>query len=609
MSSLRNFREKINIALYESKNRNLRLLRILSFLVSLVAIGSLCYFYGWPQTPESRSNLLMVVQSSFGFYVLHYVIKIIYDFHPLQFIKRSWFQGLLMLLLVIEGIGWNFFDTLLLEKLFAQFGMNSIGHLTAIFIQVYILVIVANQITRNSQRLPQLKLHPANIFILSFLLIIGVGTALLMMPEMTTIDGSMPFLDALFTSTSATCVTGLIVVDTATYFTFKGHLVILMLIKLGGLNIIAFGSFLALAAKFGLGAKHHSVIEDFVNRDNALSAKGMLGKIILWSVAIELGGATLMYVVWGGDAGFANTGERIFSSIFHSVSAFNNAGLSLFTDGLYNPAVRTNYFIHIMVTIMVFIGALGFTSIFDLFDPKRLRERLKHPWKTIEFSTKISLYFSIGLVALGLVAFFLLEADNVHKGMSTAEALITSLFQSVTRTSGFNTVDIGSMAVPSIILMMFLMFVGSSSSSTGGGIKTSTFGILVASAWSTVKGKKSTELFKRTISKDLTYRAFSVFMFFIAGNLVAIFALSITETHILEMPDRSMIDLAFENVSALGTTGLSTGITSMLSSPGKVIIVLSMFVGRVGTMTVAYAFGKAVLTTRYKYPYGHTMVG
>lgn len=609
MANLRDFREKVNLYLYESKARNLTVLRITSFAVSLVAIASLFYFYGFPQTEASREVLLYIVQGSFAFYVLHYTTKLIYDFHPVQFLKRTWFQAVLMCILVIEGLVWNLFDVLLLEQLFSQLGMQSMGHLTALFIQVYILVIVANQITRTSGRLPKLKMHPAGIFMMSFLVLIAIGTALLMMPEMTTINGTMPFLDALFTSTSATCVTGLIVVDTATYFTFKGHLVILVLVKLGGLNIIAFGSFLALAAKFGLGAKHHSVIEDFVNRDNALSAKGMLGKIILWSVGIEALGAALIYMVWGSEAPFASTGERLFQSVFHSVSAFNNAGLSLFTDGLYNEYLQGNHFIHVLVTGLVFLGALGFTSIFDLFDPQRLRQRLKHPWKTIEFSTKISLYFSVGLVVLGVVALYLLEADNVHKDMSMAESLLASLFQSVTRTSGFNTVDIGAMAVPSLILLMFLMFVGSSSSSTGGGIKTSTFAILVASAWSTVRGKTRTELFKRSISKELTYRALAVFIFFVAGNLLAIFALTITESHILAMPDRSVIDLMFENVSALGTTGLSTGITPLLSTPGKVIIALSMFVGRVGTLTVAYAFGRAVLTNRYKYPYGHTMVG
>jgi Trk-type K+ transport system membrane component len=510
----------------------------------------------------------------------------------------------------VEGLSDNLFDFLIITKIGTSLGMENMAHYTTLFIQSYFLIVIAMQITRSSGNiLPNMKLHPSTIFILSFLLIILVGTVLLMLPEMTTIEGSMNFLDALFTSTSASCVTGLIVEDTATFFTFKGQLVILILIKLGGLNIIAFGSFIALASKFGLGVKQHSVIEDFVNKDSVMSAKGMLGRVIIWSFAIEIIGSLLLYLSWGDEVPFKTVGDKLFVSIFHSFSAFNNAGLSLFTDGLYNGYIRENYLVHNIVTLLVFLGALGFMTIFDVFGFRKIRDRLRHPWKQLEFGSKISLYFSLGLIVVGAVFYYFLEADNTLQGQSFFGRLTTSVFQSATRTSGFNTVDIGSIGAPMLVMLLFLMFVGSSSSSTGGGIKTSTFALLLASTIATIKGKKHAELFKRTISNDMIFRAFSVFIFFVVGNLICIFLLSITETHVLAQEGRSILDLIFEEVSAFGTVGLSTGITNELSYAGRVIIIISMFIGRVGTMTVAFALGKQSISTNYKYPEGHTMVG
>lgn len=316
-----------------------------------------------------------------------------------------------------------------------------------------------------------------------------------------------------------------------------------------------------------------------------------------------------MHMTWGEALNGMASGRQWFYSVFHSVSAFNNAGISLFTDGLANAAIDSHYALHWTVTVLVFFGALGMVAIFDLFDPARLRERMSQPWKHIGFATKIALYFSLGLVAVGAAAFWLLEADGTLAGMSPFGQLTTSVFQSATRTSGFNTVDIGAVGVPMLFLLIILMFIGSSSSSTGGGIKTSTLSIVMADVWRTVRNLDHVQLFKRTVPEVLRSRAYSVLLFFLVGNTVAIFLLSITESHILELNDRTLLDLIFEEVSAFGTVGLSTGITAMLSPMGKVIIMLSMFVGRVGTLTVAYALGGRLGQTHIKYPEGHTMVG
>ena len=606
--TVQSVREFINLRIYRSKNFALGLSRVIMVLVSLIAIATLVYYHGFPQSPESESMLIHIIQASFAFYIFNYLLKIFYSFEPLVLMRQTWFEGMLMALLVIEGISYNLFDHLLLSEIFKHMGFNNITHYYWVFIQLYFLTAVVTGVVRSSNMMPRFKLHPSRIFIYSFLFIILVGTGLLMLPEMTYDPGSMAFLDALFTSTSATCVTGLIVEDTPTFFTFKGQFIIMVLIKLGGLNIIAFGAFVALASKFGMGIKQHSVLEDFVNKESVLSSKGMLGKVIIWSFAIEFIGTAVLFFSWSDTIPFVNVGQRLFYSFFHSFSAFNNAGFSLFTDGLANDVVKDNWSAHNTITVLVFFGALGMMAIFDMFDLERLRERARKPWKKLSFATKIALYFSLGLVLFGTVSYYFLETDNTLEGMPTAGIITTSLFQSVTRTSGFNTVDMGALTMPMTVIMVFLMFVGSSSSSTGGGIKTSTFALLWASTIATIRGRKTPELFRKSISNELVSRAYSVFLFFVLGNLISIFLLSITEEDILNTNGRSIMDLIFEEVSAFGTVGLSTGITSSLTSLGKIIIICSMFVGRVGTMTVAFGLAKKAISTSYKYPEGHTMV-
>ena len=607
--TLDDFRERCNVYLYKSKSRNLGILKILKLFVSFTALVVLAIYYGYPYTPESDILLMNIMRMSFGFYVFHYLIKLIYDFHPWEFIKRTWFEAIIMVILVLEGASHLLFDTLIHEPIVRAISGSMGTDLSLLFIQIYFFVVVIADLMRKGRVLPRIKMHPAVIFILSFLGIITVGTLLLMMPEMTTSGNGMPALDAFFTSTSATCVTGLMVEDTMHFFTFKGQTVILALIQLGGLNIIAFSSFLALAARFGVSVLQHDVIEDFVNHDNFLSGKSMLKRVVLWCLGIEIIGAIALGVVWSSEIPFNGIGDRIFSSVFHSVSAFNNAGITLFTDGLAHPWVATNWLVHWVITILVFVGALGTVALFDMFDPARLRSRLIHPWKTIGFATKIALYFSLLLVLFGSISFAFLEWNGVMQGMSGFGKLTTSVLQSVTRTSGFSTVDIGSTGIPMLLIFIVLMFIGGSSSSTGGGIKTSTFSVILSDVWRTVRGLDHVHLFKRTISPALRSRAYSVLMFFIFGNIVFLFMLTITEAPLLLEGRFSFLDLAFEQVSAMGTVGLSTGLTSHLSPIGKIIISLAMFIGRVGTLTVAFALGGSAIKAHFKYPEGHTMIG
>ncbi len=602
------FRERANVWLYDSKERVLGTFQWLTLLVNLSALSVLAIYYGYEHDAETSASLFDVVKFSFGFYVLHYLVRVLYHFHPTTFFKETWAEGMVMAVLLVEGVGDLLWGSPPLGQGLAVL-MPSIGDFSTFLVQGYLFVAVLMEWMRPGSRLPRVRLHPAVIFILSFVLLIVVGTWLLSMPLMSTVEGGMPLVDAFFTATSATCVTGLMSVDTMTYFTSKGHWVLLFLIQLGGLNFIAFGSFLALASKFGVAVKQHDVIEDFVNSDSLLGSSGTLGKVVAWCLGLEALGAVALMALWSPEVAFNGLSDRIFSSVFHSVSAFNNAGITLFTDGLAHPWVATNWLVHWVITVLVFLGALGMVAMFDLFDLRKLRERMVQPWKTISFPAKIALYFSVILVVLGTFAFAALEWNGTLAGMSGFGKFTTAVFQSVTRTSGFNTVDIGAVGMPMLFLLLVLMFIGASSSSTGGGIKTSTLAIVLADVWRTVRGGDHVQIFKRTISAVLRSRAYSVLLFFLVGNLVGVFVLTVTESALVTSGASTFFDLAFEHVSAMGTVGLSTGITPLLSSGGKVVLAVAMFVGRVGTLTVAFAVGGRTSHSHFKYPEGHTMVG
>lgn len=607
---IRDIRERINLFIYDSKPRVLGVLSFLNVLVSLTAICVLIYNYGFKLTPETEKICFEIIQASFGFYIARFLIKLFYDFNPLRFLKENWFEGTIIFLLLLEGIAYNVFGGMILEPVFTSIGFNEFGTFSTIFVQLYIFIIILNNLFKQRNFRPWMKIHPGWLFTISISMMTLVGGLLLMLPEMSTAKGGLPFTDSLFLSMSSVSVTGLSTIDIAETLTFKGQMIVLILIKLGGLNTIAFGALMLVVAKFGVGIKYHEVIEDFVNRDSILKAQSMLAKIVIWATAFEVIGIALLFIGFGNQGGFADTGERFFQAVFHGVSGFNNAGLSTLSGGLMHPDVINNTFVHTVIFVLFFLGGFGMIYVFDIFEISRLRERMRKPWKSIEFGTKISLYFTLGLLLIGALVFMIFEWNGSLEGKGSLDMVITSLFESMTtRNAGFNVVDTSALTMPVLIVFLFLMFIGASSGSAGGGIRTSTFAIMWASLISTIKGKKHTELFKRTISNDLVLKAYAIFLFFVVGNIVGPFVLAISEADILASGKYDFMDLVFEHVSAASTVGLSTGLTAELSTVGKFVLIVAMFIGRVGTLTLAYLVGKKVISKNYKYPNGHTMVG
>ncbi|NQV53606.1 MAG: hypothetical protein HQ500_10510 [Flavobacteriales bacterium] len=607
---IRSVREQINLIIYSSKTKNLRRLKLVSIFISLIAISSLFYYHGFAHDAVTSTLLQRIVEVSFAFYVIHYLAKVFYDFDPRQFMRENWFEGIMVLLLLLEGISFNLFDTLILQTVFKSFGLDSLAALSVVFLQFYLFIVVILELSDNTNLISNIKLHPSTIFIASFLVIGGVGTILLMLPEMTVADGSMGFVDAMFTSVSATCVTGLIVVDTATFFTYKGHMVVMLLMKLGGLNIVSFAYLAAFLNRAGIGMKQDDIIEDFITKDAFFNAKGMLIRVFTLSVVIEVIGGLLIYILITPDMPFESEGDKLFFGIFHSISAFNNGGFSTVTDGFYAPFIRSAYLMHLVVALLILLGAFGFTVMFDLFTPSKMRDRLKHPWKRPNMSTILAVRTHMILIGVAVALYLLAEWGGSLAKHNFVEKTIIALFQSVSvRSAGFNTADIFSLSTATIFMLIFMMFIGGNTFSTAGGIKTSTFALICINTWSIIRGKKKVEVLGRTIPNDDMLKAFTVLVTFSAGMLFCIYALCITEKHILDMPDRGLVDLIFEEVSAFSTCGLSTGITGMLSDSGKVILSISMFIGRLGTLSIIFAFSRKIISTNYSYPEEHLMVG
>lgn len=598
-------REKILLFVYQNKETVLRGLSWLRTIASLLALAVFLYYYGFPHPPERLVLLVGITKSIFGFFVISYIIRVIFAIHSWIYIRNSLFEAALIVLLLIDIVSVFLFGFNALENLFLKLNIENFTPFYILFIQSYLLLLVGLEVTKVSTSITSIKLKPATTFIYSFLLLLLLGTGLLMLPEMTT-KGSMPFIDALFTAVSAACVTGLAVVDTQTYFTFKGHLVILILFQLGGIGILTFATFFALFLKKGVGISHQAMIRDFMSEDSLFNAKGMLQQIVIFTLLIECIGAFLIYLSWDINTPFYDdAGEMIFQSVFHSISAFCNAGFSLMSGGLNEDYLQNAYILHIVVGMLIIFGSLGFPALRDIFGINNIRARLATPWKKWKLSTRIAVWASFALVLFGMGAFYLLESNTeILAGKTGFQQLVISFFQSVTtRTAGFNTVDIGALTTPTAILFIFLMFIGASSGSTGGGIKTSTFVLILLSVITTIRGKKSLELGGRSISFDLLNKAYTIFIFSATYILVGTFFLAYFE------PKMSVLDLVFEQVSAFCTVGLTRGITPDLSTPSKLILISSMYVGRVGTLTLAFALASRVDSTNYRYPKAHILVG
>ena len=563
-------------------------------------IGLLLFIHGFEPDAATSSVAYGVLEVVFGFYVANYYLKRLYNLGKGSSFRRTAFETVLTIFITARMLANFAFGVKAMSRILGYLGWRDVSAYETI-VTLVALLIIGLQLTRGSFKLTRLSKKPAFSFILSFITLILAGTGVLMLPAMTR-AGGISFLDAFFTATSASCVTGLIVLDTAQDFTIKGQLVILLMIQLGGIGIVSFATFFATFTSQGVGIRHQTLMQNMLSSPTLKDASVLIRRVIFATLSIELIGAIFIYGAWGHTQ-FAGLGQRIYFSIFHAVSAFCNAGFSLYSGGLFEAPVRFSFVLHLVIAFIIIAGSLGFNTLYDLLSPDMLRERLKKPWLDWTLNTKIAVSVSTVLILLGTIGFFFLEGRNTLLTYKPAEAIVTAFFQSVTtRTAGFNTVDFSALSDATLFMMIGLMFVGASPGSTGGGIKTTAFFLLAAAGIAIVRGKKSIDVGGRSIPQELIAKAFSIFSFAAAYNFISILILSVTESH------QPFINIVFEQVSAFATVGLSTGLTPELSTAGRIVIIISMFTGRVGLLTLAFAISNRAISTAYTLPKGYVTV-
>ncbi|HZJ09517.1 MAG TPA: TrkH family potassium uptake protein [Trueperaceae bacterium] len=439
------------------------------------------------------------------------------------------------------------------------------------------------------------QLTPAQTIVLAFLAAIVIGTILLSLPVAHAPGQTVSILDALFTATSAVCVTGLVVVDTGGSFSRFGEITIMLLIKSGGLGILSLGALLALATGRRLGFKERLRLQLQSNHMQVGGVVRFIRNMLLLTTAVELLGALILFFPFSRDFG---TAEGIFNALFHSVSAFNNAGFSLFADNLSRYA--GNAYVSLTIAGLLIFGGIGLVVVLEV------TRRLKGARFPLSLHTKVALSATLALIVIGTAFMLVGEWSNpATLGELTTQGKLTAgFFQAVTpRTAGFNSLDFASMHNGTLFFVILLMFIGGNPGSTAGGVKTTTFAVLVVAMWAEARGHGRPTLFKRRIDSALVAKAAVVTTLAILIIGGAVTALSFTEAHIGALP------LLFEVVSAVGTVGLSLGITPDLTSAGKLILTAMMLLGRIGMVTFAVAVAGRRVDEHMRYPREELVIG
>ncbi len=441
-----------------------------------------------------------------------------------------------------------------------------------------------------------ISFQPAQVLAISFAGAILVGALLLMLPFSTT-SGYISFVDALFTSTSAVCVTGLVVQDTATYFTLTGQVIILLLIQLGGLGVMTFSTMVLLAAGRKIAVSDRIMVQEGYHPGAPRDFRALIKSIFFFTFSIEFIGFGVMALRFRRDFPLP---KALFASLFHSISAFCNAGLSVFSNNLMS--YRGDILVNLTFVFLIILGGLGFLVLQELTGC--ISGRIKREKKQVSLHSKLVFVVTSALIVGAFGIFLALEWNSSMALFTMKEKILASLFQVVTpRTAGFNTMDLAPLGSATVLLMLLLMFIGASPGSTGGGVKTSTFGVVLAFVRSKITARDSVHLFYRTIPRDSIIKAFAV----ISLSLSLIFVSSFIV--LANQPTMMMKEVFFEVFSGFGTVGLSLGITTSLSSLSKVVLVLTMYAGRIGPLTLLYAFSRRKALGKFEYVEERVMIG
>ncbi len=455
---------------------------------------------------------------------------------------------------------------------------------------------VFGRIRKFTEFLNSIFTKPAQTVVISFIIVILVGTLLLKMPVMS-VNGNIKFIDALFTVTSAVCVTGLAVVDTAIHFTIYGKIVIMLLIQIGGLGIMLLSYFMVFSFRRSVSLKDRDILSFMLNEKDLKGIQKSVKKIIFLTFIIEFSGAFILFPIFyrSQNSGF----EAVFFALFHSVSAFCNAGFALFSNSL--EGFRGNLVFNITISLLIIMGGISFSVLTDLTTGfKALIKRKKF---SLSINSKVVVNVSLFLTVFSMLVIYKLEHLNQLYNMPLGEQYLSAFFQSVTlRTAGFNTISFSAMKPVTLVFMLGVMFIGGASGSTAGGIKVNTLGVVWAYIQSFRHESDDTLIYKHIVSREAILQAFTVIFFGIVSIFVVSVIMFITE-------NQPPITIIFETVSAFATVGVSAGITADLTVIGKLCIIILMFFGRLGPLTLLTASSKGSKNRRISYPEAKILIG
>lgn len=565
-----------------------------AFILSLIGVSTLIFDYGFNQ-----DLWLQLTLNGFYFGVIILGIVATLYRHYRKSKRAEW------KVLIFDFVTIAFSLFIIGNHLKVELTETKAGFFyTDLWMNLSVFLTFVREFAERKVKYKRKAINPAQLFIVSFVVIILLGALLLQLPNATT--QGISFIDALFTSTSAVCVTGLIVVDTATYFTEFGQIIIVLLIQIGGLGILTFASYFSYFFKGDSSYENQLSLGELTNSQKLGEVFSTLKRILIITFTVEFIGGVFIFTSL--DPGqFDSFFGRAFFSIFHSVSAFCNAGFSTFTAGLFDSSVRFNYWLQMSIIFLFVMGGLGFPIVVNILKYTKYfiinkvlffmnKVQTFKPW-VLNLNTRITLITTISLTVIGTIGFYLCEYNNSLVDHNEFGKIVTSLFGATTpRTAGFNTVDMATLNFSTLMLTIFLMWIGASPASTGGGIKTSTFAIATLNFIALAKGKTRIEVYRREISDLTVRRAFATIALSLMIIGFGIFLISIFDRH------QDLLSISVECFSAYSTVGLSVGITGELSSYSKLVLIFIMFIGRVSMLTILIAVFRKVKHKNYRYP-------
>jgi len=556
------------------------------FYVSMMCAAIVIFNVGYVTDPVLGELLKKTIH--YLFYVLFLMIALreSSSIYALKKIAVEHYSGLLIL---------SYFIFILIARFAGLESLSVFSREQWIYLGIYIIFIA--ELSKSTLFFDNFYFNPTILFVISFLVLILIGTVLLMLPR-TTLEAPLSFVDALFMATSAVCITGLSVADISTNFSMFGQTVIIVLIQVGGLGIMTFTGFFGYFFSGGFSFKNQLMFGEILGENKVASVIKTLLTMIFITLLFEFLGAILIFSTLD-SANFPNVGSMVFFSIFHSISSFCNAGFSILSGGITNEAYKFNYPFQLALSALFILGGLGFGIVLNFYTYIKesillwyhrliTKRNYKHKAWNFSFNSKLVLLCNAIIIVAATLFFYFLERQNtlsLEKGAGGEWA--TSFFMAnAARSAGYNSIDLSFVGAPTIFLIMVLMWVGASPGSTGGGVKVTTVALTFMNIISLAKGKEYIEIFKRRIAGESVNKAFAIILLslFVVG--ISFFLLIFTD------PDKSMKDLLFESLSAYTTCGLSLGVTPSLSMGGKLIIVVTMLVGRVGMLTLLVAFIK-----------------